>query len=347
MSNRTPLLEVENIKKHFTQDTGLVNELLGREPKLIQAVDDVSFTLQENEVEGIIGESGCGKTTLLRTLIGLHDLTDGKIYFKGKDTSEFDKNDWKEFRKNVSLVFQDPYNSLNPKYTVRATLIEPLKIHDMAFDEETVVETLDRVGLSPPEKYLDRTPPQLSGGERQRVSIARALITEPDLILADEPVSMLDVSIQAEILQLLSNLTDELGVAMLYISHDLSTVSYVCQRVSVMYLGRIVESAPTKQLIHDPKHPYTKALTNAVPIPDPHYDRPRTSMEGAPQDPINIGEGCRFRDRCPDRMDICEKTPLSITEGDREVACHLYYDHEETTGETPPEAVTLPKDVHQ
>jgi len=205
---------------------------------------------------------------------------------------------------------------------------------------------MERVQLRPPGRYLDQLPKELSGGEKQRVSIARALIVEPDVILADEPVSMLDVSTQAAILRLLSDLTEDTSLAMFYISHDLSTVSYVCNNINVMYLGRIVESAPTHQLIQDPKHPYTQSLINAVPIPDPNHTRERTSIEGAVKEPIELGDGCRFRDRCPERMEICEQTPEFVTlENERTVACHLYYDHEgepaaATVANTDNEAIT-------
>ncbi|MEF8887474.1 MAG: ABC transporter ATP-binding protein, partial [Haloarculaceae archaeon] len=217
-----------------------------------------------------------------------------------------------------------------PKFTVRETVREPLEIHDFGDKEERVKDMLREVQLNPPERYLDQLPDQLSGGEKQRVSIARALIVEPDIVMADEPVSMLDVSTQASILQLLNELIDEMGVSMVYISHDLSTVSYVSDYVNVMYLGRIVERAPTLQLIDEPKHPYTEALVRAIPRPDPYFERGRVELEGSPGDPINIGAGCRFRDRCPERMEVCEKTPRFLeVEGEHQTACHLYYDHEE------------------
>lgn len=339
-----PVLEVRNLKKYFSQQTNLLDTLLSRDTDKVQAVDDVSFTLHENESQGIIGESGCGKTTLLMTLMGLYDPTDGEILFKGEPISEYGRKEWKEFRSNVQIIFQDPFNSLDPKMTIREALTEPLKIHNMGDHDRRVREVLERVELNPPEQYLDRFPRQLSGGEKQRVSIARALVVEPDLILADEPTSMLDVSTQASLLNLLSELIDDLGVSMLYISHDLSTVSYICQSINVMYLGRIVESAPTKAILNAPKHPYSQALIDAVPIPDPHHKRERTKLEGAAQEPINLGEGCRFAERCPEAMDICKQTPafvdvtdeadvdaldVDFTDKEWRAACHLYYDHEE------------------
>jgi len=329
-----PLLEIDRLKKYFSQDAGLIQSLFGSGEQ-VKAVDDVSFTLHENEVIGVIGESGCGKTTLLKTLMGLHDPTDGDIRFKGKSFSAFDRSDWKKFRSNVQIIFQDPFNSLDPKMSVRETLMEPLKIHNMEATKERILDVLERVELNPADEYLHRLPHELSGGEKQRVSIARALVIDPDVILADEPVSMLDVSTQASVLNLLSDLTEYFGVSIIYISHDLSTVGQVCGNIKVMYLGRIVESAPTATLLDDPSHPYTQALVSAVPIPDPHYDRSRTVIEGSTMDPIDVGSGCRFRDRCPERMDICEKTPEFVElDDDRRVACHLHYDHEEMTSQS-------------
>jgi peptide/nickel transport system ATP-binding protein len=321
-------MELDEMEKYFSRSSGFLDSLFGSD-EYVKAVDGVSFTLDENEVVGVIGESGCGKTTLLKTLMGLHDPTGGEIRYDGTPLSSFDRSEWKAFRRNVQIIFQDPFNSIDPKMSVQETLKEPLKIHDMEASEERILDVLEQVELNPARNYLNRLPQQLSGGEKQRVSIARALVTEPDVILADEPVSMLDVSTQASVLNLLSDLTTELGVSMIYISHDLSTVGYVCDQIKVMYLGRIVESAPTQTLLDDPKHPYTQELVSAVPIPDPHHQRDRTSIEGAVADPIGLGSGCRFRDRCPDRMDICEKTPMNVEHGaEREVACHLHYDHE-------------------
>ncbi len=329
MSSTPPPLEIRNLKKYFSQSTSLVDTVLRRRSNDIQAVDNVSLTLHENESKGVIGESGCGKTTLLMTLMGLYEPTEGELLFRGRDTAEFGRKEWKEFRSNVRIIFQDPFNSLDPKYTVRETLAEPLRIHGMDDREGRIERVLEQVQLQPVGKYIDRVPDQLSGGEKQRVSIARALIVEPEVILADEPVSMLDVSTQAAVLNLLSDLIDELGVSMLYISHDLSTVSYICQEVNVMYLGRVVETGPTMDLLDDPKHPYAQALINAIPIPDPHHNRVRTRMEGSPRDPIDLGVGCRFRDRCPERMEVCDRTPASVEVDSCRVSCHLYYDHDE------------------
>ena len=338
------VLEVKNLRKHFERGGGLKNLILGQSPEPIKAVDDVSFALEENDSIGVIGESGCGKSTLLMTLMGLHSKTNGTIRLNGREMSEFSRSDWKEYRRKVQIIFQDPFNSLDPRMSVRSTLMEPLNIHDMDDKDERIRDVLEQVELQPADQYLYRRPKQLSGGEKQRVSIARALVLEPDVLLADEPVSMLDVSTQASILRLLSRLMDDTGVSMVYISHDLSTVSYVCDVINVMYLGRFVEQAPTEALISDPQHPYSQALMRAIPVPSPHGERKRTEMEGAPRDPIGLGEGCRFRDRCPDRMDVCEKTPLFVDVSDEtggeghRAACHLYYDHEAAdTAELAPE----------
>jgi len=321
-----PVLEVNNLKKYFEQNTNLIQTLLRRGGDPIKAVDDVSFELHENEVKGVIGESGCGKTTLLRTLMGLYGKTGGEI--KMHDQRLGDELSWNEYRKDVQIIFQDPFNALNPRMTVEQIISEPLEIHGIGDRGERIYEILESVELNPPEKYLDRQPNQLSGGEKQRVSIARALVTDPEVILADEPVSMLDVSTQAGILNLLSDLIEDMGVSMVYISHDLSTVSYVCDEINVMYLGRIIETAPTLDILQDPKHPYSQELINAIPVPDPDYDRARTTLDGAVPSPEEMGEGCRFKNRCPEQMPICEKKPLEVEEDDRSVACHLYYNHD-------------------
>jgi len=328
------ILELNGLQQYFDPASNIVetvkSNLFGGDKTPIRAVDGVDLELHRNEVQGVIGESGCGKSTLLLTLMGHYDFTGGDIRFDGEPLSEFDKADWKEFRKRVQIIFQDPFDTMNPQYTVEKTLMEPLRIHDVSQPEQRIKEVLEDVRLTPPEEYLDRKEGQLSGGEKQRVAIARALVLDPEVILADEPVSMLDVSTQASILDLLSELTTEYDVSMLYVSHDLSTVSYVCDRVNVMYLGRIIESAPTIELLNDPKHPYTRALLQAIPMPDPHYKRGRTQLPGAAGDASNLPSGCRFKDRCPDQMPACDEQPAFRAvdaEGKHQTACHLYDDH--------------------
>jgi peptide/nickel transport system ATP-binding protein len=335
MSETETIIEAEGLQTYFEQKRSIKEILMREDTQSVQAVDGVSVELSRNEVIGVIGESGCGKTTLLMTLLGLQDSTGGTLTFNGKSYAEFDRSDWKEFRRNVQIIFQDPFDSLDPQMTVRETLEIPLDVHDIGNKEERILDTLERVELRPPERYIDRYPQQLSGGEKQRVSIARALILDPEVILADEPVSMLDVSTQAVILQLLSDLAEQEEIAMMYISHDLSTVSYVCDRINVMYLGRFIETAPTAELLNNPKHPYSQELIKAIPVANPHRERDRTVLEGSTPEPIDMGEGCRFADRCPEVMDVCEHTPRAVAvseddlDGEHEAACHLYYDHQE------------------
>ena len=328
MSAATPLLEAKNLEKHFTKPDRLLDTVLRRnvEREVTYAVDDLSFTLERKESKGIIGESGCGKTTLLKTLLGLYQPDGGDVFYKGEPISDFSPKEWKRYRRNVQIIFQDPYNSLDPKMTVRTCLLEPLKIHSVDDEESRLSTVLERVQLSPAEKYLSKRPTSLSGGERQRVSIARALILEPEVILADEPVSMLDVSTQAAILNLLQELADDLDMSVLYISHDLSTVSYLCERTLVMYLGQFVEKARTRDLIEDPQHPYTRALIDAIPSPNPHTKRKRTTLTGgAATLTPDLRQGCRFRNRCEKRMGICDSIPPTVTTSDgREVGCYLY-----------------------
>lgn len=323
------ILRTEDLCKYYDQNATIIDRVLGSNDPPIQAVDGISIEIAENETLGVIGESGCGKSTLLRTIVGLEERTSGDILYRGENTGEFSRTDWKEYRSEVQIVFQDPYNSLNPRMTVRENLMEPLIVHGFDDKEERIQKSLEDVALRPAELYLDDYPDQLSGGELQRVSIARALVLEPEILLADEPASMLDLSTQAALLNLLSDLVQERGLSMIYISHDLSTVSYVCDRVSVMYLGRIVETTTPRRLISEPQHPYTNELINAIPLPDPFENRSRSNLEGATPDPVDLGEGCRFRERCPERMEICEKTPVyQEIESNHNVACHLHYDHE-------------------
>jgi peptide/nickel transport system ATP-binding protein len=328
MAGNQTLMEIRNLKKYFPHNNSLTDAIFGRQD-YVQAVDGLSLDIRERDLTGVIGESGCGKSTLLKTLGRLLPPTEGEIYYRGDPITSFNRAQRLNFHRNVQIVFQDPFNSLNPKMSVRETLLEPLQIHGFDDHEERMHDVLERVELNPPDRFIDQMPANLSGGEKQRVSIARALILEPEVLLADEPVSMLDVSTQASILRLLRRLSTEFDIAILYISHDISTVAHLCEEINVMYLGRIIESGPTEEIVNDPKHPYTEALIDAVPIPNPHTNRKRTKLEGSTPDPINLGDGCRFRDRCPERMDVCEETPKTVrVANEHDAACHLYYDHE-------------------
>jgi peptide/nickel transport system ATP-binding protein len=294
------LFEVDDLEKYFNDSRGLVDTLLRRESTPIRAVDGVSFEVREGEIFGIVGESGCGKSTLGRTLLDLEPATDGEIQFRGRSLEATPNAD---FRRAAQIIFQDPFESLNPRLTVRQTLMEPIALlgEGASYSErlEVVRETLADVGLAPPEEYLDRFPEQLSGGERQRVSVARALVVDPSFLLADEPVSMLDVSIRASILNILRRLRNEEGLTLSIISHDLSLIRNISDRTAVMYLGEFVEMGDTDRLVEDPKHPYTQALVDSVPVPDPTRERTPADIRGEPPSVEDPPSGCRFHTRCP------------------------------------------------
>src|SRR6056297_946836 len=304
------LLEVEGMKKHFSRADGLLDEWLADEIESVKAVDGVSFDIYEGETVGLVGESGCGKSTAGRTLLHLEEPTDGRIVFQDTNLSELDREELRDKRKDMQMIFQDPLSSLDPRMTVGQIIAEPLKIHDLPDDppsegtsrkqqrRDRVTELMEAVGLEPGQ--YDRYPHEISGGQRQRVGIARALAVDPDFIVADEPVSALDVSVQAQILNLMEDLQDEFDLTYLFIAHDLSVVRHICDRVAVMYLGKVVETAPTQQLFDSPKHPYTEALLSSIPEPDPRADTSdRIILEGDVPSPIEPPSGCRFRTRCP------------------------------------------------
>jgi peptide/nickel transport system ATP-binding protein len=326
-------LRLDGVHKHFPVNTGLVSRLLDRgERRYVRAVDDVSLELEEGEAFGLAGESGCGKTTLGKSVVRLHDLTDGHIYFDEEEVTDVTGSELMEFRRDAQMIHQNPFESLNPRFTVYRLVREPLDIHGIADKEERderVYETLERVGLRPAEAYAFQRPPMLSGGERQRVGIARALVLEPSFMLADEPVSMLDVSIRASILELFNNLQRNLGLTALYISHDLSMLKYMCDRIGIMYLGRIVEVAPANQIINDPKHPYTQALVDSIPRIDPDVDRDPVDLPGGVPDPIDLPSGCRFAPRCSHAMAECEDgEPEMYDVGDEQDARCILYDED-------------------
>ncbi len=321
------LLEVKELKKYFPVRTGL----WGRVHSYVKAVDGVSFNLRLGETLAVVGESGCGKTTLGRLLLRLIEATAGEVYFEGVNLLQLDKGQMRSRRREMQIIFQDPYSSLNPRMTVGRIIGEPLKIHRLARGGELnrrIRQLLDMVGL--PEYYARRYPHEFSGGQRQRIGIARALAVSPQFIVADEPVSALDVSIQAQIINLLQDLQRDLGLTYLFISHDLSVVGHICDRVAVMYLGRIVEMATRDQLYATPSHPYTRALLSAVPVPDPRSKHQRQVLQGDVPNPAAAPSGCPFHTRCPERRDFCSAiVPDLVDLGDgHQVSCLLRYPEE-------------------
>ena len=326
------MIRTENLRKYFTADSDFLTRIFGwGDQTQIKAVDGVSFEIKKGEAYGLAGESGCGKTTLGKTLLRLHEPTAGKIYFDNTDISENATFDESTFRTQAQAIQQNPYESLNPRFKVSRLVKEPLDIHNLYSRqdrEEKVHETLEEVGLKPADDYWGQYPTELSGGEKQRVAIARAIIMDPDFIVADEPVSMLDVSIRAEILKLLQRLQEENDLSVLYISHDLALLNYMCDRVGIMYLGKLVEEGPTGEVIGDPKHPYTQALLAATPTVE--LDRKKTTpdLKGDVPDPIDLPPGCRFAPRCPEYMEKCseaEPPMYDISEGHC-ARCVLYED---------------------
>jgi oligopeptide/dipeptide ABC transporter ATP-binding protein len=320
-----PLLEVRDLVKHFPVGGGMLAKPVG----VVRAIDGVSFVIRKGETLGLVGESGCGKTTTGRCILQLERPTSGSIVFEGVDMVTLDAAALRAVRRRMQVIFQDPYSSLNPRMTVGQILAEPLKVHGIVPDagqrELRVRELLTQVGLLP--QHARRYPHQLSGGQRQRVGIARALAMEPSLIVCDEPVSALDVSIQAQIINLLEELQSRLGLTYLFIAHDLSVVRHISDRVAVMYLGKVVELADRKALYEEPLHPYTRALLSAVPIPDPKVEakRERTVLRGEVPSPLNPPSGCVFHPRCPIAVDRCsaEIPPLRELRPGHWAACHL------------------------
>lgn len=321
--DQKPLLKVEGLKKYFPIKKGLLGRTVGH----VKAVDDISFYVNKGETLGIVGESGCGKSTTGRVLMRLLEPTEGTVEFDGKELTSLSSTEMRKMRRDIQMVFQDPYASLNPRHTIGKILEEPLLVHGISNAQErkkSVVKFLEIVGLSA--FHAKRYPHQFSGGQRQRIGIARALMTNPKLIIADEPVSALDVSIQAQVLNLMQDLQKEFDLTYIFIAHDLGVVRHISDRVGVMYLGKMVELAPSEQLYATPLHPYTKALLSAVPVPDPDYVKEQVMIDGDIPSPANPPSGCTFHTRCPFKMDICTKVLPQLIEHEngQSVACHLY-----------------------
>ncbi len=324
-SENQVLLDVRRLKKYFPVRSGVFSRISG----WVKAVDDVSFDILPAETFGLVGESGCGKSTVGRTILRLMERTAGDVLFEGQNLFTADRRQLRAMRRRMQIIFQDPYSSLNPRMTIGSIIGEPIRVHGVANGQELddrVSHLLQRVGLAP--EHRSRYPHEFSGGQRQRIGIARALALDPKFIVCDEAVSGLDVSIQAQILNLLQDLQEEYHLSYLFISHDLNVVEYLADRIAVMYLGKLAEVAPADILFKDPKHPYTQALLSANPVPDPAMQRDRVVLSGDVPSPLNPPPGCRFQSRCPKVMDICKQDPPLIQighpDGTQFVWCHLY-----------------------
>lgn len=331
MMENEEILSVKNLKKYFPLKRRKFFRFGGSDA-YVRAVDGVSFNLMKGEILGLAGESGCGKTTTGRAILRLTEPTGGEVYFQGVDLLSIKRGLFKSYRRQMQMIFQDPYESLNPRRTVSETVRQPIEIHKLAKTEskknDLIIETLEEVELRPATEFLDRYPHMLSGGQRQRVAVARAIVLRPKIMVADEPVSMLDVSTRSGILSLIEKLRKDLDLSYIYITHDLATAKYVCERIAIMYLGRIVEIGPTRKIIMDPTHPYTKALVAAVPVPDPETKIGEIPIKGeVPLNPIDLPPGCRFHPRCPYATVKCKEEEPELTPigDDRLVACHSNY----------------------
>lgn len=324
VAHEKPILSVRDLKTHFDVTKGIFSE-----KQIVKAVDGVSFDVMPNETFGLVGESGCGKSTLGRTIVKLYDPVSGSILFDGKDISKISGKELKQFRKDMQMIFQDPYASLNPRMTVGEIIKEPMIIHNIYDNDEQrekrVVELLEIVGLKP--DHIRRYPAEFSGGQRQRIGIARALAVNPKFIVCDEPISALDVSIQAQVINLLKSIQKEMGLSYLFIAHDLSMVKHISDKIGVMYLGHMMECGPSNDVYHRPLHPYTVALLSAIPIPDPNTakNKGRIILEGEIPSPIHPPKGCPFSTRCARATERCrQEKPQPIQVGNRLVSCFLY-----------------------
>lgn len=322
------MISVVDLKKYYPVVSGIRSLFSSSRGKYVKAVDSIRFEIPDGTVMGLVGESGCGKTTTGRILVGLETQTAGGVFVDDEDLQALKKKDPKAFYRRVQMIFQDPYGSINPQHDVARVIANPLiyqAIHNRRRIRQKTIETLERVGLKPAVEFLTKYPHQLSGGQRQRLCIGRAIILRPRFLVADEPISMLDVSIKFSIVTLLKQLIRDQGLSLLYITHDLATVGQVCDRIAIMYLGRIIEIGPTDAVLDCPQHPYTKALISAIPVPDPDVRREQIRISGAVPDPINLPQGCRFSPRCPIAMERCRREePLLCTFGavtGHQVAC--------------------------
>jgi oligopeptide/dipeptide ABC transporter ATP-binding protein len=328
-----PVLEVDSLFTRYPIRRGLMGTLLRKPRQWVHAVDGISLSLKKGEMVALVGESGCGKTSTGQSILRLIETTGGAIRFEGTDITRLSRSSLRPLRKRMQIIYQDPYESLDPRFRVRQTVEEPLVIHRVGERGQgrhnRVADALERAGLTPPELYMDRYPHELSGGQRQRVAIAASLVLEPDLLVADEPVSMLDVSVRAGILSLLDELRKQGDMAILMITHDLSTAAHFADRIAVMYLGRIVEQGPSRDVVHNPQHPYTKALLSVVPKRDPRDRAPMQILRGETPNPVAIPTGCRFHPRCPVAQDECSlvdpalRAPRAARSPEHQAACIL------------------------
>jgi oligopeptide/dipeptide ABC transporter ATP-binding protein len=328
-----PLLEVENLITYYPVRPSLTERAARRPREWVHAVDGVSFRLARGEMLALVGESGCGKTSTAQTILRMVDPTSGTIRLNGTDITTLSQQQMRPLRRQLQMIYQDPYESLDPRFRVAAAIEEPMLVHGIggskAGRRQLIIAALDRAGLSPAEQYLERYPHELSGGQRQRVTIAAALVLNPDLLLADEPVSMLDVSVRAGVLSLLDGLRRDGDMGILMITHDLSTAAHFADRIAVMYLGRIVEQGPAREVVRNPQHPYTKALLSVVPKPDPRQRSTPQILQGETPNPIDVPSGCRFHPRCPIAIDRCSaedpplRQPAGATAASHAAACLL------------------------